>query len=646
MCGIAGIIGRLDEANGAALRRMNDAMVHRGPDAQGTWQSPPDGRGWGAMLAHRRLSILDLSPAGSQPMIDPVTGDAIVFNGEIYNYVELRDRLTAEGQSFGSTGDTAVMLRALGIHGREAVGRLRGMFTFALWRKGRRRLLLARDPLGIKPLYLARARDAAAGWSIAFASEVRALLASGLLGTPRLDPQAVASMVWNGFVVGPHTAVAGIELIWPGRLLEFDDRGTETASEDFWTIPQARRDGAMDEERLAAALEESVRLHLASDVPLAVFLSGGVDSSATANLAQRASRSPIHTFTLAFEEQELNEGPAARRIADAIGTEHHEVVLSEQQFVGDLERAVDSLDQPTFDALNAWYMSRAIRSAGFTVALSGTGGDELFGGYPTFRDLPVLERWMRRLRIVPRAALVAAARLGTCHLRSSDAEVAPQTGWAKLPEMVRRGDDLKALYQLAYALFLPEFQLELIGKDVAGALFDGLPAGMHERIAVETRGRPALSAVGVLEQRLFLGERLLRDNDAASMAVSIAQRVPLVDHVLLEAVDRLPEQERFNPVGRKAILRRIGLRGLDPALFDRPKSGFALPFDRWIRRGLRGIVGETLRDEAAIRNAGLQPAAVGRLWRGFLDGARGMYWSRVWALYVLIRWCQRNRVSL
>ena len=212
--------------------------------------------------------------------------------------------------------------------------------------------------------------------------------------------------------------------------------------------------------------------------------------------------------------------------------------------------------------------------------------------------------------------------------------------------MVRRGDDLKALYQLAYALFLPEFQLELIGKDVAGALFDGLPAGMHERIAVETRGRPALSAVGVLEQRLFLGERLLRDNDAASMAVSLEQRVPLVDHVLLEAVDRLPEQERFNPVGRKAILRRIGLRGLDPALFDRPKSGFALPFDRWIRRGLRGTVGETLRDEAAIRNAGLQPAAVGRLWRGFLDGARGMYWSRVWALYVLIRWCQRNRVSL
>jgi len=169
---------------------------------------------------------------------------------------------------------------------------------------------------------------------------------------------------------------------------------------------------------------------------------------------------------------------------------------------------------------------------------------------------------------------------------------------------------------------------------------------MHKRFAVQTRARPSLSAFGILEQRLFLGDRLLRDNDAASTAVSLEQRVPLVDHVLLEAVDRLPEQDRFNPVGRKAILRRIGLRGLDPALFDRPKSGFALPFDRWIRRGLRGAVGETLRDEAAIRNAGLQPDAVGRLWRGFLDGARGMSWTRVWALYVLIRWCQRNRVSL
>lgn len=643
MCGIAGIIGRLDERNGAALQRMNDAMQHRGPDGHGTWRSTADERGWGALLAHRRLAILDLSPAGAQPMVDPVTGHAITFNGEIYNYLDLRARLAAEGQAFASSGDTAVMLRALGVHGSKAVGWLRGMFAFASWDPARRQLLVARDPLGIKPLYLARCQDPDAGWSIAFASELRALLASGLLGTPRLAPEAVASVVWNGFVVGPGTAVEGVELLWPGRALTFDGRGQPLADEEFWGIPPAAPAPEMDEERLAALLEEDVKLHLASDVPLAVFLSGGVDSSAMANLAQKANRGPIHTFTLAFEEQELNEGPVARKIAAAIGTQHQEVLLTEQRFVQDLEKALDGLDQPTFDALNAYTMSRAIRDAGFTVAVSGTGGDELFGGYSSFRDLPVLHRWSQRASLVPRGLLVLAARVGTAPLRRSGGKVPPQTRWAKLPEMVRHGDDLEAIYQLAYALFLPDFQRELLAQ-AGEALPHGLPRAMHERLLAQTSGRTPLSAISVLEQRLFLGERLLRDNDAASMAASLEQRVPLVDSALFEAVDRLPEGPRYQPIGKKSMLRRIGLRGLDPALFDRPKSGFVLPFDRWIRRGLKKAMDETLRDPQAVRAVGLAPEPVARLWDAFLEGAPGMYWSRVWALYVLVRWCHKNRV--
>jgi asparagine synthase (glutamine-hydrolysing) len=644
MCGIAGIIGRLDESNRAALKRMSAAMVHRGPDASGAWVSAPDARGWGALLAHRRLSILDLSSTGAQPMVDPVTGHVVVFNGEIYNFSDLRRRLVAEGQEFQSTGDTAIMLRALGLHGPDAVSWLRGMFAFACWDPKRRRLLLARDPLGIKPLYLARSSHSDAGWSVAFASEVRALLASGLLGTPRLAPQAVASGVWNGFVVGPHTAVKGIELLWPGRLIELDSAGNEVRQEDFWCIPDRAPESTMDEDALTAVLEDGVKLHLASDVPLAVFLSGGVDSSVMANLAQRAAQTPIHTFTLAFEEQELNEGPFARQIAAAIGTQHHEVVLTEGHFVENLETALDSLDQPTFDGLNAYYMSHAIRAAGFTVALSGTGGDELFGGYTSYRDLPVLQRWSRRAAWVPRGLQVAAARLATWPVRRSSGVVPPQTRWAKLPEMIGRADDLLALYQLAYALFLPRFQHELLAPGFAEALVDGLPLAMRERVTAETRARTPLSAVSVMEQRFFLGERLLRDNDAASMASSLEQRVPLVDQVLFESVDRLPDQARYRPLGRKAMLRRIGLRGLDPSLFERPKSGFVLPFDRWIRRGLKGAMEETLRDPQAIAPAGLDPAAVERLWRAFLDGAPGMYWSRVWSVYVFVRWCHRNRV--
>jgi asparagine synthase (glutamine-hydrolysing) len=644
MCGIAGIIGRLDETNRAVLVRMNDAMVHRGPDASGTWVSAPDVRGWGALLSHRRLSILDLSSAGAQPMVDPVTGHVVVFNGEIYNFAGLRQRLVAEGQELKSTGDTAVMLRALGLHGAAAVSWLRGMFAFACWDPKERRLLLARDPLGIKPLYMMRSPDPDAGWSVAFASELRALLASGLLGTPQLDPQAVASCVWNGFVVGPGSAVKGVDLLWPGRLIELDGAGKEIRNEDFWRIPGRAPDPAMDEDGIAAVLEEGLRLHLASDVPLAVFLSGGVDSSVMANLAQRVANSPIHTFTLAFEEQEFNEGPVARRIAAAIGTRHHEVVLTEGQFVDNLDAALDSLDQPTFDGLNAYYMSHAIRAAGFTVALSGTGGDELFGGYGSYRDLPVLQNWCRRASWVPRNLQVAAARLATWPLRRSGGAVPPQSRWAKLPDMVRHGDDLLRLYQLAYALFLPGFQRELLSPGFAEALADGLPVAMRRSLVDETRDRTPLSAISVMEQRLFLGERLLRDNDVASMASSLEQRVPLVDQFLFENVDRLPDQGRYRPLGRKAMLRRIGLRGLDPALFERPKSGFVLPFDRWIRRGLKGAMDQTLRDPKAVAPTGLDPAAVERLWRAFLDGAPGMYWSRVWSVYVFVRWCHRNRV--
>lgn len=640
MCGIAGIVGRAGDVNREALRRMSAAMLHRGPDAEGSFASAPGPDGRSVFLAHRRLAILDLSPAGTQPMTDPVTGDVVVYNGELYNYPELRARLEAGGQRFQSTGDTAVLLRALAIQGQDAVPSFRGMFAFAHWSPARGALLLARDPLGMKPLYLARNADPDASWSLAFASEVRALLASGLLGPPRLDPVAAASMVWNGFVVGPGTAVEGVESLWPGEWRTFDAQGRPRDARRYWTVPRPGAAAPMDEDGLAHALEEGLRLHLASDVPLAVFLSGGVDSSAVANLAQRAAGAPIHTFTLAFEEEEYNEGNVSRAIAAAIGTDHHEVILHESEFVSGLDAALDSLDQPTMDGVNSYVLSRAIRGAGFTVALAGTGGDELFGGYTSFRDLPVLHRWLRRLRWVPEGALAAAARTGVSAMFRSSGPVAPQTRWAKLPAMIQN-PELLSLYQLAYALFLPDFQARLVG---AAPLPDGLPPAMRAALREEAEGRSPLGAISVMEQRLFLGDRLLRDNDAASMAASVEQRLPLVDQVLAEAATRLPDPMRYEPIGRKAILRRIGLRGLDPALFDRPKRGFTFPFDRWIRVGLQQAMDRTLRDPVAVRAAGLEPEPVAALWQAFLDRRAGLYWSRVWALFVLVRWCARHGV--
>ena len=643
MCGIAGILGTVDDRNRAALKRMSEAMLHRGPDGSGSWESSPGGDGRGALLAFRRLAILDLSPTGEQPMIDPRSGRVLIVNGEIYNYQELRRRLMDAGETFRSSGDAAVLLRCLSLQGHDAVASLRGMFAFASWDPARRTLLLARDALGIKPLYIARCSDRSAGWSLAFASEVRALLASGLLGQPRLDPTAVASVVWNGFVAGPQTAVQGVESMAPGQLRLYSDDGAESLVEDHWKLPGLGESPPVDEEALAAQLEESVRLHLASDVPLGVFLSGGVDSSAVANLARRVNRGPVHTFTLAFEEEEFNEGQISRRVAEAIGTEHQEVLLTEAHFVEQLDRALDAVDQPSFDGLNAYVMSRAVREAGFTVALVGTGGDELFGGYSSFRDLPALHGWSRRLGFIPRAALVEGAQLAVAALQPDRGTMPRQTRWAKLPEMVRRGDDLLSLYQLAYALFLPDFQRELL-DDPAWALTDGLPPALRARLQQETRGRSDLAAVSVLEQRLFLGERLLRDNDAASMAASLEQRLPLVDQVVLETVSGLSDAARYQPVLRKAALRRAGLRGLDPALFERPKRGFVLPFDRWIRKGLSSSIDQTLGDRRAVQQVGLRPDAVQRLWQAFRDGGPGLYWSRVWALYVLVRWCARHGV--
>lgn len=645
MCGLAGIIGRIGPANRAALTRMQEALFHRGPDSGGIWEAEPDEHGFGPMLAHRRLSILDVSPAGAQPMIDAATGDVIVLNGEIYNFAELRASLGADGRELQSTGDTAVVLRLLGLKGNDALRELRGMFAIAFYDRSTRKLTLARDPFGIKPLYLAYNPDRDGEWRVAFASELRALLASGLLKDVRLNPDAVASVVWNGFVVSPVTAVIGIESMMSGHYREFDSSGRELRAVEYWSAVASDRT-PLHEEDVARAIKESVRLHLISDVPVGIFLSGGVDSSAIANLAQQVSDRPIHTYTLALQEAELNEASHARRIANAIGTVHQEVLLTEQQFIERLECSLNSLDQPSFDGLNSYFVSHAVREAGLKVALVGSGGDELFGGYTSFRYLPRIFERASHTRPRYQKLLVDISR-GILRRVNHRSRFPPQTRWAKLPDMLAQRDDLLALYQLAYALFLPEAQAALLGEAASQSdLVYGLPQGMRVRLVKEVAGRTPLSAISVMEQRLFLGERCLRDIDATSMSASIEVRLPLVDCVVHDAVDRLSDADRYGPIRSKALLRRIGLAGLDPALFARPKAGFELPIERWLRAGLGHQVDGVLRDPKLIASVGLNPCPVQSLWNAFLQSGAGLYWTRIWALYVLIRWCHRHHVFL
>jgi asparagine synthase (glutamine-hydrolysing) len=649
MCGIAGILGRPNDEHTAALKRMTDAIAHRGPDGVGCWVSSVDRDGFGCLLGHRRLAIIDLSHAADQPMIDHAGGGthAIIFNGEIYNFKDLRRDLEAQGETFQSTGDTAVLLRLLAIEGPDAVQKVRGMFAFALWDERTRRLVLARDPLGIKPLYICRNPDPRGDWTLMFASEVRAILASRLIGRPRLDPRAVRSVLWNGFVTGPATAVEGVECVGAGELRVVDAGGLDVRRV-YWSIPFPDAGPPASDAGLKAVVEDSVARHLIADVPIGVFLSGGIDSSAVAAVAQRANGAPVHTFTLSFDEEEYNEGGFAQAIANAIGTEHRDIRLTESQFAGALETAIDTIDQPTFDGLNSYYISRAVREAGLTVALAGTGGDELFGGYPSFRVVPAFQSWSNQTRMIPESLKGLVARMGSRILAGSGSRIPPQTRWAKLPDMVRAGGDLPALYQLSYALFLPAFQEQLLSPHTNDGAGDdmrlGLTTELREQLAAEVAGRSPVAAVAALEQRLFLGERLLRDTDAASMAVSVETRLPLVDSVLVDAVNRVADPDRFSPIGKKTLLRRIGLGGLDMRLFERPKRGFVLPFDRWIRKSLGRAMDETMRDASLSKAIGLNGRTVAQVWSAYQDGAPGLYWSRVWTLYVLIRWCHRHGV--
>jgi asparagine synthase (glutamine-hydrolysing) len=626
MSAIAGILGRVDDpANRAAIGRMMGAMVHRGPDGEGTFASRPDERGHGCLLAHRKLRVLDATDQPVSRGPHTLAADASIFTHPA----------------------AADVLRELSTNAPAALKQFRGMFAIALWDESTRQLLLARDPLGHKPLYFIHNTDPAGSWSFAFASEVRALIASELF-TPRLDPVGVASMVWNGFVMSPATMVQGVQSIFPGEWRSFDIAGKEIKRDWFWSMPRTQ-ESTSDESVIRGELRESVRLAMRTDssARLGVCLSAGIDSSSMANLAQqqRGGAEPIHTFCLAMEEASLNEGSAAREIAGVIGSQHDEVMLTEQRFVDCLDDAIASLDQPTFDALNQYHICRALRDEGMSAAISGVGGDAIFGGDKTLRQLPRLRQVARLTGWLPESLRVGGAKMVT---KAKQKKVPPgslgsQQNWAKLPDVVRANGDLLGLYQLTYALFLPSFQEELLAKTASSVRY-GLPPATHEWLSRETADRDAIDVAAILETRCFVGERLLRDADTVSSALSFELRSPLSDARIIEALAPLPHAQKYLPVGSKPLLRKYGLEGLDKKLFERPKSGFVLPFDRWIRKNLGRVMNEVMLDERACAAAGLRGEAVGRLWRAFQEGAPGIYWTRVWAIYVLIRWCHRYRV--
>src|ERR1700733_13676972 len=660
MCGIAGAVGSLSLARSNDLlvgervaecvARVSRAIGHRGPDGQGTWSSEHRE----VVFAHRRLAIIDLSEAGAQPMVHPASGCVITYNGEIYNFQELRRELESGGESFSSTSDTEVVLKGFARWGLDVVPRLRGIFAMAIWDPRSRCVHLVRDQMGIKPLYWTIVRGGALGGeTLLFASELRSLLASGVVPR-RLDPAGVASFLAQGFVVGPGTMVEGVKLLPSASILTMEPGAGSTESnvtslKRYWQMP-AGAAGRTSEEELHDVLAKTVLMQLVSDAPLGIFLSGGIDSSAVAALASETAPDAVHTFTIGFEEESLDESRYAAAVAAAIRSRHTTAVLSEGDFLAQLPGAMTAIDQPTFDAINTYFVSRAARSAGMTVALAGTGGDELFGGYPSFVELP---KMMSGTAWLPGRALDGAIR-GTARMAGGMfwnglKRSPPQTRWGKLADVARAAGDLLALYQVSYSIFTAETQDRLASAAVKKAQSQevfGLPAAVADLWRDRVRDQEMLHAISLLELSSFVGERLLRDTDAASMAVALEVRVPLLDHVLLEAVAGMDPKLRFQPILKKMALRHAGLSKLDPSLFDRPKSGFVLPIGGWTKKGLRSELDRVFADTALIARVGLDAATVQTLWASYSSGKRGLHWSRVWSIYVLLAWCRTHDVLL
>ncbi len=601
---------------------MNAALAHRGPDDEGLVADEY------AVLGQRRLSIIDLSSAGHQPMQSPDKRFVLVFNGEIYNFRELRGQLD---YSFQSHSDSEVLLAAWFKWGVDCVERLVGMFAFAVWDRQEKELYLVRDRLGIKPLYYYVDDQ-----RIVFSSEVRAVLASGHVRR-KLNADSLVDYLRYQCVHQPHTIVEGIHLLPPATLLRF--RGRDANERRYWTpVPGNVTDVVCDietaQKNVHDALLTAVERRLVADVPFGAFLSGGIDSSAIVGLMSQIT-DQVSTFSVSFAEEAFSEARYARRIAEKFKTDHHEIQLSPDDFLELLPEALDHMDHPSGDGPNTYVVSRATKHAGITMALSGLGGDELFAGYPVFRQSAQLQR-LAPLNGVPQILRKWAGRALYA--------MKPNVASAKVAGILSKG-------RISALSAYPFYRQVLLDSQVSALLnYNQLPPNRVEQILDELgnepefRDLPLLAQVSAAEMATYMQHVLLRDTDQMSMAHALEIRVPFLDHELVELVMGLPDKFKSitSPFPKQLLVDSLG--GLLPSeIVNRPKMGFSLPYAQWMVGELREFCGDRMQ---RLAGRGLFNAAtVAGYWNDFIDGKPTVTWSRIWTLVVLEHWLERNGVA-
>lgn len=614
MCGIAGLLGwSLDGAQWVATaQRLGKAIHHRGPDDFGSFTDEQAG----VLLVSTRLAIMDLSPAGHMPMQTEDGRWSIVFNGEIYNFLELRAELESQGVRFRSHSDTEVILELFRAQGPAFLPRLRGMFAFAIWDARERVAFLARDPLGIKPLYVFE-RDK----RLAFASELRPLLSQPGISR-ELDPAGLRSYFLRGYVTEPHTLIRDITILEAGMAMEWSPgRGARRwsfADVHDWTLDADRlrgEDAPSAARHVRAALDDSLRHHLISDVPVGIFLSGGLDS--TAMLGAMSKIQPgnkIGSFSIGFEMADLNEAPIARRIAAEFNSDHHEQIITGQQALGMFEDYMAALDLPSVDGFNTYCVSRFARENGYKVVLSGLGGDELFGGYPSFQRVPEMMRQRRWIEAVPGADTMLGG------LMESYGRTPVQR---RIGSFLRKAPNLATAYGYFRGVFSEKESRALCNRFLPGSAED--PGTIVTRPALAPNPKIEASAkerISLFELTQYMRNQLLRDSDVMSMAHSLELRTPFVDSAFVKAVFQLQPEHRFQP--RKAMLTQA-VPELPDWLLRLPKRGFTLPFQHWINNEWRVPFDDLFRRYPMLR--------------------RDQPWSRSLVLYSLEHWIQRHDIA-